>query len=332
MPRVAQSTVPDGITHVPIVFGALSVLVLCMSLVVHTSRIASLMALAALGLVIVRMAMTLGAVRTAEQDNFAVARIDELTGLQQPTRLLRGGRGAVRRPGRGPADRRDRHRPRRLQGDQRHAWSRRGRRAAAHRVQALREQGRRPWADREDRWRRVRRDVRDRLGRRDRRDRPGDRGDVHRPHLDRRPHRPGRRLDRGRAVPGARPHPGGPPSVRGHRHVRGQGRAHADPPLPPRGRRPHPGPPHPDRRPAHDAVGARPRHALPADARPAHRGDPRRRGARALAAPRLRAALPGRLRAALRAHRDDPDAHANGDRARRGRARAPRAARPARCR
>jgi diguanylate cyclase len=81
VPRVAQSTVPDGITHVPIIFGALSVLVLCLPLVMHTPHIASLMALGALGLVIVRMAMTLGAVRSAEQDNFAVARVDELTGL-----------------------------------------------------------------------------------------------------------------------------------------------------------------------------------------------------------------------------------------------------------
>ena len=81
-PRVTQGTVPDGITHVPIVFGTLSVLVLCLSLVMHTPRVASLMALGALGLVIVRMAMTLRAVRSAEQVNFAVARVDELTGLR----------------------------------------------------------------------------------------------------------------------------------------------------------------------------------------------------------------------------------------------------------
>ena len=80
-PRTSQSRVPDGITHVPIIFGSLSVVVLCASLVHHTSRVTTLLALGALALVIVRMAMTLGAVREAEKDNFAVARIDELTGL-----------------------------------------------------------------------------------------------------------------------------------------------------------------------------------------------------------------------------------------------------------
>jgi diguanylate cyclase (GGDEF)-like protein len=81
VPRTADSAVPSGISHIPIVFGTLSVLVLTASLVHHTSRVASLMALGALGLVIVRMALTLGVVRDAEQDNFKVARVDELTGL-----------------------------------------------------------------------------------------------------------------------------------------------------------------------------------------------------------------------------------------------------------
>ena len=49
------------------------------------------MALGALALVIVRMAMTLGAVRDAEQDNFDVARIDELTGLRNRRAFLEEG-------------------------------------------------------------------------------------------------------------------------------------------------------------------------------------------------------------------------------------------------
>ncbi|HEV3212228.1 MAG TPA: EAL domain-containing protein [Acidimicrobiales bacterium] len=98
--RVGDSTVPTGFTHIPIVFGTLSVLVLAATLVHHTSRIASLMALAALGLVIVRMAMTLGAVRDAEKDNFRVARIDELTGLSNRRAFFEDGeeRFADRRP------------------------------------------------------------------------------------------------------------------------------------------------------------------------------------------------------------------------------------------
>jgi diguanylate cyclase len=82
VPRMAQSSVPNGITHVPIIFGTLSVFVLGVSLVHHIPRVASLMALGALCLVIVRMGMTLRAVRVAEKDNYSVARIDELTGLR----------------------------------------------------------------------------------------------------------------------------------------------------------------------------------------------------------------------------------------------------------
>jgi diguanylate cyclase (GGDEF)-like protein len=81
VPRVGDSAVPTGITHIPIIFGALSVLVLVASLFHDTPRVASLMALGALSLVIARMATTLGAVRDAEKRNFSAARIDELTGL-----------------------------------------------------------------------------------------------------------------------------------------------------------------------------------------------------------------------------------------------------------
>ena len=91
-PRATPGAVPNGITLVPIVFGSLSVLVLCLSLVHHTPRVASLMALGALGARhrphghdAARGA--LGASRSTSR----VARVDELTGLQQPPGLLRGG-------------------------------------------------------------------------------------------------------------------------------------------------------------------------------------------------------------------------------------------------
>jgi diguanylate cyclase (GGDEF)-like protein len=79
--RTTATEVPKGITMVPIVFGSLAVVVLLSSLVHHTPKVATLMALAALALVIVRMAMTLKAVRVVEHRSFAVARVDELTKL-----------------------------------------------------------------------------------------------------------------------------------------------------------------------------------------------------------------------------------------------------------
>jgi diguanylate cyclase (GGDEF)-like protein len=80
-PRSLTTSLPRGLSSVPIIFGSLSVLVLVISLVHHTSRVTSLLALAALCLVIVRMAMTLREVRGAEEDSFHSARVDELTGL-----------------------------------------------------------------------------------------------------------------------------------------------------------------------------------------------------------------------------------------------------------
>jgi diguanylate cyclase len=77
----ATSSVPDGLTHVPIVFGSLSVIVLAVSVARPAPPAASLMALGALALVMVRMAMTLREVHEAEQVNFESARVDELTGL-----------------------------------------------------------------------------------------------------------------------------------------------------------------------------------------------------------------------------------------------------------
>ena len=77
----ATSSVPEGLSNVPIVFGSVSVGVLAISVMHHAPPAATLMALGALALVIVRMAMTLREVRAAEQANFEFARVDELTGL-----------------------------------------------------------------------------------------------------------------------------------------------------------------------------------------------------------------------------------------------------------
>jgi diguanylate cyclase len=76
-----DSGVPKGITFVPVAFGSLSVLVLVVSLVHHTSVVTSLLAISALVVVIVRMALTLREVLDVERANFRTARVDELTGL-----------------------------------------------------------------------------------------------------------------------------------------------------------------------------------------------------------------------------------------------------------
>ncbi len=80
-PRTSTTEVPHGITIVPIVFGSVSVAVLALSLLHHTSKVTSLLALAALCLVLGRMALTLREVRNVEKTTFRVARVDELTGL-----------------------------------------------------------------------------------------------------------------------------------------------------------------------------------------------------------------------------------------------------------
>ncbi len=90
-PRSQRTLVPQGITFVPIVFGLISVVVLTVSLFRHSSPITSLLAIGALCLVIVRMGVTLHEVRVMEKDNFQVARIDELTGLQNRRYFLEDG-------------------------------------------------------------------------------------------------------------------------------------------------------------------------------------------------------------------------------------------------
>jgi len=78
--RRATVAAPRGIGLVPVAFGAVSLAVGVVSLFRHTSAVASGMALGALGVVIVRMALTLREVGHAAE-NFRDARTDELTGL-----------------------------------------------------------------------------------------------------------------------------------------------------------------------------------------------------------------------------------------------------------
>jgi diguanylate cyclase len=85
--RRASSPSPTGIALVPVVFGLLSLVVLVVSLFRHTSAVASGMALGALGVVIVRMGLTLREVRHASE-NFRDARTDALTGLQNRRAFL----------------------------------------------------------------------------------------------------------------------------------------------------------------------------------------------------------------------------------------------------
>jgi diguanylate cyclase (GGDEF)-like protein len=76
----AQVSLPAGIAVVPVVFGLMSLAVLATSLYRHDSSVVVTLAVAALGLVICRMAMTLREVRQSSA-NHQDARTDYLTGL-----------------------------------------------------------------------------------------------------------------------------------------------------------------------------------------------------------------------------------------------------------
>ena len=91
LPRTRSTSLPSGLSSVPIIFGSVSVIVLVVSLVHRTSKVTSLLALAALCLVIVRMAMTLREVRGAEEQSFRSARVDELTGLNNRRAFFENG-------------------------------------------------------------------------------------------------------------------------------------------------------------------------------------------------------------------------------------------------
>ena len=76
----ASVALPAGIAVVPVVFGLLSLAVLATSLYRHDSSVVVTLAIAALGLVICRMAMTVREVRQSSA-NHQEARTDYLTGL-----------------------------------------------------------------------------------------------------------------------------------------------------------------------------------------------------------------------------------------------------------
>ncbi len=76
----APVTSPAGIAVVPVVFGLVSLAVLVTSIYRHNSSVVLILAIAALGLVIFRMAVTLREVRQS-MANYQDARTDYLTGL-----------------------------------------------------------------------------------------------------------------------------------------------------------------------------------------------------------------------------------------------------------
>jgi diguanylate cyclase (GGDEF)-like protein len=77
-----ERATPPGVALIPVTFGFLSLAVVGISLFHKTSPVAVGMALAALGVMIVRMALTLREVREATSRSFRDARTDALTGLQ----------------------------------------------------------------------------------------------------------------------------------------------------------------------------------------------------------------------------------------------------------
>ncbi len=94
LPRRPSAVTPPGIALVPIVFGFLSLGLLTVSLSRPHAPAASDMALAALGVVIVRMALTLRELRRGA-DNFRDARTDQLTALQNRRAFLEDAEGKL---------------------------------------------------------------------------------------------------------------------------------------------------------------------------------------------------------------------------------------------
>jgi len=85
--RPRAGVAPSGIGLIPVVFGILALAVILVSVFRHTSTVASTLAVGALGVVIVRMALTLREVRQASE-NFRDARTDVLTGLRNRRAFL----------------------------------------------------------------------------------------------------------------------------------------------------------------------------------------------------------------------------------------------------
>jgi diguanylate cyclase (GGDEF)-like protein len=85
---------PSGIALVPIVFGFVSLALLAVALTRHNEPVASDMALGALGVVIIRMALTLRELRRGAE-NFRDARTDQLTALQNRRAFLEDAEGKL---------------------------------------------------------------------------------------------------------------------------------------------------------------------------------------------------------------------------------------------
>ena len=87
LPRRPSRLTPDGIALVPVVFGFMSLALLAVSMTKLDTLVASAMGLAALGVVLMRMALTLRELRRGAE-NFRDARTDQLTGLQNRRAFL----------------------------------------------------------------------------------------------------------------------------------------------------------------------------------------------------------------------------------------------------
>jgi diguanylate cyclase (GGDEF)-like protein len=87
LPRRPSRLTPAGIALVPVVFGFMSLTLLTVSMTRLDSVVASALAVAALGVVLIRMALTLRELRRGA-DNFRDARTDQLTGLQNRRAFL----------------------------------------------------------------------------------------------------------------------------------------------------------------------------------------------------------------------------------------------------
>ncbi|HVC71062.1 MAG TPA: EAL domain-containing protein [Acidimicrobiales bacterium] len=87
LPRRPSSLTPAGIALVPVVFGFMCLALLAMSMTRLDTLVASALSLAGLGVVLVRMALTLRELRRGA-DNFRDARTDQLTGLQNRRAFL----------------------------------------------------------------------------------------------------------------------------------------------------------------------------------------------------------------------------------------------------
>ena len=87
LPRRPSSLTPSGIALIPVVFGFMSLALLAVSMARPDTLVASALALAGLGVVLVRMALTLRELRRGAE-NFRDARTDQLTGLQNRRAFL----------------------------------------------------------------------------------------------------------------------------------------------------------------------------------------------------------------------------------------------------